>query len=292
MKRTKRIAEKGTRTWFLWAFLLCMVFAGSLKANAATLGSEQYVQGTDLTLYGDLTGDGKSDTIQVHVIRQYAYYYKSFQVYVNGKLAVTKNISGSSSVSARYLSCSKTKNYLQIEVGADGGYMYLNKIYAYSGGKLLEAVDLGRADNMAATVTKVSKSGVTVKFSVQPMETGRIEWNFGYKPSGKKLKLKSNTAKVTSSLGGWAMNDGYDKYFRQNKFLTAKGRTFYTSSTLKKKAFTTKTGDVLTLQKVKIVGKKMYLSFKKNGKIGWQRIKSVYSANGYWFYGVNSRLAG
>ena len=74
--------------------------------------------------------------------------------------------------------------------------------------------------------------------------------------------------------------------------MTANGRTFYTSSNLKKKAYTTKKGDVLTLQKVKIVGKKMYLSFKKNGKTGWQRIKSIYSGSNYWFYGVNNRLAG
>lgn len=291
-EKTKGMVKKVTGIWYLWVFLLCMVFAGGVNAEAAALGSEQYLKGTDLTMYYDLTGDGKNDTIVVHTTMENTYYYKNFQVSVNGKVVLTRKISGCTGVSARYMSCSKKKNYLQIQAYMDGGYMYLNKIYSWTGSKLAEAADLGRADNMAATVTRVSKSGITVKFSVQPVETGRIEWKFMYKPSGKRLKLKSNSAKATSVLGEWPMDDGYGKYFKQNKFVTASGRTFYTSTNLKKKAFATKTGDILTLQKVKIIGKKMYLGFKKNGRIGWRRIKSVYSSTGYWFYGVNNRLAG
>lgn len=88
----------------------------------------------------------------------------------------------------------------------------------------METADLGYADNMAATVTKVSKGGITVKFSVQPVETGRIEWKFVYKPSVKKLKLRSNSARVTSVPGQWPMDDGYGKYFKQNKFICLKLR--------------------------------------------------------------------
>lgn len=287
-QEAKRIIGK----WCFWMALFCLILAGGRKVSAAALGNKQYLSGNDTTVYYDMNGDGRSDTITIHTIKENSYYYKRFKVYVNGKLALTKNIKGCGGMSIRYLSCSAKKNYLQIEAYADGGYMFLNKIYSYFGGRLVEAADLGRADNMEAEVTKVSKSGVTVKFSVQPVETGRIEWSFVYKPNGKKLKLKNNTVKVTSVLGQYQIKDPYQKYFKKNKFVTANGRTFYTSSGMKKKAFKTKRGDVLTLQKVKIVGKKMYLSFKKNGKTGWRRIKSVYSANNYWFYGVNSRLAG
>lgn len=276
----------------LCLMVVCFLVPGRLEGKAATLTASQYIQGTGTVLYQDITGDGKPDTIRIRLTKQGQYYYKNLYVYVNDALVLTEKIDGCSGANVRFLSCSKKKNYLQIVVTADGGYMYLNKIYSWSGKKLVAAADLGQEDNMSATVTKVTSSSITVKFSVQPWETGRVEWSFVYQPKGKKLKLKSKTAKVTSVLGQWPMNDGYQKYFKQNKFVTANGRTFYTTTSLKKKAFTTKQGDVLKLQKVKMVGDKMYLCFKKGKKLGWQKVNGQYNGNDYWFYGVVNRLAG
>jgi hypothetical protein len=238
-----------------------------------------------------MDGDGQSEAVTIHLKALDQYYYDSFQVSIDGKQVLSKSIRGCYGLSVRYLSCSSSKNYLQFVSYADGGYMYLNRIYCYSSGKLVKAADFGTIDNASVTVTKVTKSGVTVKFSVQPWQTGRVQWSFVYQPSGSTLKVKNNTVKIKSTLGNWKVNDGYTGYFKKNQFVAAKKTTFYTSTSLKKAAFTTKAGDVLTLQKVKVVGKKMYLSFKKNGKTGWIRIKEKYSSNAL-FYGVTRRLAG
>lgn len=288
-----REERKGIRLGILFFCLMTagLLLRGNLQVKASVLTDVQWMQGSSITLYQDITGDGVKDSIQVKATKSNEYYYKNVSVYINGALALTEKIDGCSGVSARFLSCSAKKNYLQVEATADGGYMYLNRIYAYSGKKLVRAADFGQEDNMSATVTKVTAKSVVVKFSVQPWETGRVEWNFVYQPKSKKLKLKNNTVKVVSVLGQWDMNDGYQKYFKQNKFVTQNGRAFYTSTNMKKKAFTTKQGDVLKLQKVKMIGRKMYLRFKKGKKTGWQKVNGTYSSN-YWFYGVVNRLAG
>lgn len=68
-------------------------------------------------------------------------------------------------------------------------------------------------------------------------------------------------------------------------------RTYYKSAGGKQKAFRTKKGDVVKMQKVKIIGKKMYLSFKKGKKTGWTEVHG-YTPGGEWFRGVSKRLAG
>lgn len=268
-----------------------LIFCG-IRTQAASLGEENRLTPGEKVISHDITNDGKKDTIRVRVTGLDSYYCNKAYVYVNGKQALVLNIKGCNGIQFRHISCSKKKNYLQIEASADGGYMTMNKIYKYSKGRLAAAADLGRADNMSATVTKASSSYIEVRFSVQPYETGRIEWNFKYKPAGNKLKLKSNTATAVSTLGnsGWP-SDGYQKYFKRNQFVTSAGRQYYTSSSLKKKAFRTKKGDIVTLKKVKISKKKMYLCFKKGKKTGWVLIKGDYTRN-EWYRGVTQRLAG
>ena len=288
----KKALTRTISAWCLGMFLICLTMLGRQEVQAATLGNTVYLKSSNTTLYYDMNGNGKKDAIRISCVKQSEYYYKSIQVYINGKSALKKSISGCTFLSVRYLSCSSKKNYLQILALKDGGYMYMNKIYIYSGGKLIEAVDLGQADNKSTTVTKVTSESISVKFSVQPYETGRIEWNFVYKPSGSKLKLKSSTAAAQSTLGTWPVYDGYQKYFKNNQFVTARKRTYYTSYALKNKAFTANSGDVLTLRQVKVVNRKLYLKFTLNGKNGWIRVTGKSDYNGEWFRGVSRRLAG
>ncbi len=284
--------RKFTKNLFLFGLLaICPLLFGKIDGQAATLTSPQLVQDTT-TLYQDITGDGKKDSIRIDADKKGPYFYDTLTVYVNGKLALSEDLDYCSGVSARFLSCSKRNNYLQLIVSADGGYMYLNKLYSYSGGKLVTALNLGQEDNASATVTKVTRKSVTVKFSIQPWETGRVEWKYVYQPKGKKLKIKNKTAKVTSVIGSFAFSDGYSSYFKQNKFVAKRELTFYTSTSMKKKAFTVKPGDVIKLQRVKGMGSHMYLSFKKGKKTGWQKVNGKFVYQGDWFYGVSNRLAG
>ena len=288
----KKLSKQIFTAWCLGLFFICMTLTAKTEVQASTLGDSIYLNKNNTTLYYDMNGNGKKDAVRISCTKLNDYYYKSFQVYINGKSALKKSIVGCSGLNIRYMSSSPQKNYLQIVASQDGGYMYTNKIYIYSGGKLIEAADLGKVDNMLATVTKVTSNSITVKFSVQPYETGRIEWNFVYQPNGNKLKLKSNTASAISTLGSWMVNDGYQKYFKKNQFVTARKRTYYTPYNLKTKAFTTKAGDILTLRRVKVINKKLYINFVINGKNGWTRVTGKPDSGGEWFRGVSKRLAG
>lgn len=284
--------RKFTKYLFLFCLLaICPLLFGTIDGQAATLTNPQSIQHTT-TLYQDITGDGQMDSIRIYADKKGIYFYDTLTVYVNGKLALRENLDYCSGVSTRFLSCSKKNNYLQLIASADGGYMYLNKLYSYSDGKLVTALNLGQEDNASATVTKVTRKSVTVKFSTQPWETGRVEWKYVYQPKGKKLKIKNKTAKVTSVIGSFTFSDGYSSYFKQNKFVAKKEIIFYTSTSMKKKAFTVKPGDVIKLQRVKGMGDHMYLSFKKGKKTGWQKVNGKYVYQGDWFYGVSNRLAG
>lgn len=279
------------RTLPLYLALFCLFFIGRSTVKAASLDNKIYLRGNYATLYRDVDGNGDIEKVQLKAAQSNAYFYKNLRVYVDGKLALKKNIKGASGISLRYMSCSAKKNYLQLMVTMDGGYMYLNKIYSFSKGKLIEAADLGQADNMMADVTAVSSNNISVKFSVQPYDTGRVEWTFDYRPKGKKLKLISNTTSVKSVLGDYFYGDRDSKNFKKNKFTTMRTRTYYKSAGGKQKAFRTKKGDIVKMQKVKIIGKKMYLSFKKGKKTGWTEVHG-YTPGGEWFRGVSKRLAG
>lgn len=291
MKENLNMRRSLLRTLPLYLALFCLLFIGRSTVKAASLDNKIYLRGNYATLLRDVDGNGDIEKIQIKASQLNAYFYKNIRVYVDGKLALKKNIKGASGISLRYMSCSAKKNYLQLMVTMDGGYMYLNKIYTFSKGKLIEAADLGHADNMTADVTSISGDKLTVAFSVQPYDTGRIEWSFDYHPTGKKLKLVSNTASAKSVLGGYFYGDRDSKNFKKNKFTTVRARTYYKSAGGKQKAFRTKKGDVLKMQKVKIIGQKMYLSFKKGKKTGWTEVHD-YVPGGEWFRGVSKRLAG
>lgn len=272
-------------------FLVGMLLVGNTKVQAAALGQEVYIKSSSTTLYYDMDGNGTKDMVRI-LCGKKGYSYENIRIYINGKIALNKNLSNCSHVYVQYLSCTSKKNYLQVSAFQAGDELYMGKIYSYSGGKLVEAADLKYGWNITTRVTKVTSGAITIQCFVQVMETGRITWDFVYKPNGNKLKLKSNTASAKSMLGSMSYNDGYQKYFQNNRFVTARKRTYYTSYNLKNKAFTTKVGDVLTLSKVKIVNKKVYLNFTAKGKSGWIKATGNYDPAGEWFRGVSRRLAG
>lgn len=280
-----------TRTLPLWLLLFCLLLTGKTTVKAATLDNKVYLRGNYATLYRDVDGDGDTEKVQLKAASLNNYFYKNFRIYIDGKLALKKNIKGVSGLSFRYMSCSPKKNYLQIIATMDGGFMYINKLYAFSNGKLVEAADLGSADNMMAEVIGISSKGLSVRFSVQPYDTGRVEWTFEYRIKGRKLKRTSNTAPVKSALGDFYYGDRDTKNFKKNKFTTVRGRTYYKAAGQSQRAFRTKKGDVVKMQNVKIIGKKMYISFKKGKKTGWTEVKG-YTPGGEWYRGVGKRLAG
>lgn len=283
----------------IWKHLLliALFFAifqfGSQQAAAASLGVIQHPRAGTTTWKRDITGDGKIDTIKMKLTGS-GGYYKNFTIYINGKKALTENIKGCSDVIIRFFSCKKSANFLYVSTSKDGGYLYFSRIYAYSKGKLLKAADLlQEVDNAGDHIQKVTSNSINVRYSVQPLETGFISWNYTFQRVGKKFKLKSTAAKVTSNLANRSLyRDNYQKYFDKNQFVVQRQKAFYTGTNLNKVAFTAKKGDVLTLSKLKAVNKKLYLGFKKKGKLGWIKVGRPYSPSSHLFYGVSKRMVG
>ncbi|HCT93165.1 MAG TPA: hypothetical protein DF613_17535 [Lachnospiraceae bacterium] len=155
--------------------------------------------------------------------------------------------------------------------------------------------------DFAGDVVKATGKSIQVVNSLQPMETGWINWKYTYTYKNGKFKLKSSTAAAKSSLGNHAYDeDGYRALFKKNKYVVANTRSFYTGTDLKKVAFTAERNDKLTLKKIKISGDKVYLQFQKGKKTGWQQVDNsgVYDFRSSdpgstgWFYGVYKRLVG
>lgn len=278
-------------TLALMAMVLGLAFGG--KAEAASLGTEYYVSGNEHRSWAQVNGGGNMELLHVK-LKPYEgsdYFYSGFTVDINGKKVLTKTTGkyGFEGLSYRWITCDKKKQYMQITLTSSGGFLNQSVIYRYANGKLTPAKTLiSRVDNAEVSVVKATKSGIIVKYSVQPGETGRIEWKYTFRIAGKKLKLKSSTAKVVSYFkkNSAYVNSPYRRYFAKNQFVTKKGKTYYTKPGGKKKQFRTKSWDLVTLSKVKIIKKKMYLGFKKGGKLGWIRIRGNYPSNGEWFHDI------
>lgn len=277
--------RKNTRILFAFALTaFCLMFC-NIRAQAASLSKKTTLfDQTEKKLSYDMTGDGKRDNIRICATKWSSGFYKKFMIDVNGKKALTLNFKDGpcSLLYLQYISCSRKNNYLLIEAYPDASFVTLRKIYKYSGGRLKEAVDLLGSNTFSVVdIKKVTSSSIKIRIVCTLSEIGVLEWNFTYKPSGNKLKLKNSTAAV-KSLGD-PFDDGssakYFKYFKKNQFITRTGRRYYTSSSLKKKAFSTKSGEILTLKKIKVSGKKMYLCFKKGKKTGWIYVKKEYYSN-------------
>lgn len=280
------------------AVLTLAVLFGGVPVKAAS-GVENMCENTskNTKFYADLTGDNKKDTIRLKMtVDKECYFVQKLRIYVNGTKALTLRDKDSYyNVSATYIHMSKTKNFLQVTGRGDNDYCALNRIYRYDTKtkKMICVLDLS-SDYLVSDgeLVKATNKKIVLRHSYQPSESGQIRWNYTYVYKNKKFKRVSDTATVKSTLGKFVQKDGYEKYFAKNQFVAADSLRFYTSTKMKKTAFSAKKGDVLTLKKIKIHGKRMYLQFQKGKKTGWMEVNKSGSWNKTYFYGVRNRLAG
>lgn len=285
--------------------MFCMILSltvCSVQAKAGKVTRISTYLNNNKTLHRDITGDGKADAIRFKFTKDEYGSILKMQIYVNGKKAAayTYDAYYSYGMTVNYVYLSKSRVFLQIYGNGDNDYIVNNALYSYKSGKLKKVLDLSKYRMQAGDVVSASKSQIKVAYTGQPMETGRLYCELGYTYKSGRFKLKSNTTSVHSTLGSSWDHDEYEMYFINNQFVVANKRTFYTSSSMKKKAFTAYRGDVLTLKKIKVTSNKVYLQFKKGNKTGWQRVfrNNVYDfawdnwQDSGWFYGVANRLAG
>ena len=277
-----------------------------LPSEAASVKRVMYYGSGSNTISCDITGDGKNDKIKINANTDSdGWYIQSIKVSVNGKsaLTITKNAGAYYGVDVNYIKMSGSKKFLQIIGYGDSGWRAVNEVYQYDSKsrKLKNVLSLTTGLNSAGSVVKATSKSIQVAHSYQLPETGRVNWKYTYTWKNGKFRLKSSTAPVKSSLNTYDNGDGYVKYFKKSRFKAMKSLTLYTSTSQKKKAFTTKKGKVLTLKKIKVSGKKIYMQFQYGSKTGWKKVDNDYTkvynygasgVSGGWFYGVQCRLAG
>lgn len=289
---------------FVALFFISVLFVCVIPAQAAGGVSYKWIS-RSATIYKDMTGDNKKDAIKIKFLNADTNgAYSALQIDVNGKNALKVKTNRFYGARIRWFYMSQSKKFLQIVCTSDNDYIVFNRIYGYNTktGKLVQALDLNliaESGRYGADVTNVSSSAIQISYGLQPAETGWITWKFVYTCRNGKFVLKSNTASVKSTLAGIDHGDIYTEYFRKNQYVVANPLKFYTTISQNKTAFTAKRGDVLTLQKVKMVGKNVYLQFKKGNVSGWRKVggypykaSAGDMASSGWFYGVLNRLAG
>lgn len=258
------------------------------------------------TFYADMTGNGKSDKVQVILSKNLYDSLKTVKINISGKTALSLDVENGYcyGVSVYYIKMSSSKIFLQVMAHSDNDYLTLNKIYRYdkSRKKLTSVLNLASSGRHTAySVSKIKGNTIQVSNRVQPQETGWIHWTDTYKYSNGRFVKTSKKAAVKSSLGTSTYpGDGLETYFAKNKYKTAKRLTFYTSTSQKKVAFTVPKGKFVTLKNIYVNGNNYYLQFSYGGKTGWRKMfnqnvydysSSDWSKSG-WFLGVANRLAG
>lgn len=288
--------------------LMLVMWAIPVQAGHVTVLSSYLTKSR--TFYQDITRDGQVDAIRLQLTTDsYGESVEKIKIYVNGKNAGTINYEKYSNcgIKVNYIYMSKNREFLQISEASGNDYVGTNALYSYqaSTGKMKKVITFPKGSMNFREVVSASSSQIKVFVTGQPMETGWIRGEMTYVYKNGKFQLKSKTVSVKSAFCGSGVTgpDQYGVYLNKNQFVVANKRTFYTSSSMKTKAFTAKRGDVLTLKKMKISGKKVYLQFQKGSKTGWQRVfrNNVYDyscsdwddvAKTGWFYGIHQRLAG
>lgn len=283
------------------SFIMVLVLPFSVRA--AGVSKVGVYQRNNYTFKKDVTGNGKTDTVFVKLIKdQYGNFLKNVVFYVNGKKALTLKGSDSYGVSVNYFKVSGVGPMLQIYLIADSEARTINSIYRYDKGtkKFVRVMNIAANYQTAyGDVVSTGRKKMTIEYHLQPSEIGRISWRYTYNWKGGKWKRSSDTTSVKSMLT-YNNGDGYTKYFKKNQFVVANTQKFYKTTAMNKVSFTAKRGAVVTLKKIKVSGKNMYVQFAKGGKTGWKKLYAgnVYNyrasniANSGWFYGVYKRLAG
>lgn len=276
------------------AFALFMCFSASSVTKAAVKTVPAQKGYKSYAAKVDLNGDGKADAFKMTTKKDKNGYVSKITMTLNKKTVYSKSYKDSSFYNCyvTYASMSKSREFIQIVGRGDNDCVTFNQIYAYNKkSKKMNCINSFNSDGCYQTeIVAADKNYVTIGNSDQPSEVGWISWQIPYKYSNGKLVATTTSTTTVKSLIANNRKDKYTKYFAKNQFVTAKKLTFYNGS---KVAYTVPKGKVVTLTKLSLSNKIIYLQFKYGKKTGWAHVNGAkYDFTKPWFEGVNARLAG
>ncbi len=252
-----------TLTIILTAGIIFFFPGGADEVRASTKVLYQSGDGTSGTKKVDLTGDGKKETIKFHISKSDDEIDR-FVIKINGKKVFTAK-DARYDVAVDYVKLSSKVQFLWIRNYGDNDDSDFEALYQYqkSGRKLKKILDFDSVNwkegvcHIYTNEVKTTKSTVTVSYWGQMNATGYIGWDCVYNYKDGKLTLKSSASAVKKAI-------------QKNKVFTAnQPLTFYKSTKMKSPAFSVKSGEKVTLKKIKVYKGAYYLQFQKGKKKGW-----------------------
>jgi hypothetical protein len=218
----------------------------------------------------DVTGDGKKDVIKFMRKDRIAYVewaYNRFQVYVNGKCALTvKRFYFGEEIQMVTLKNGKKYIYLRLLEEDDDGS---GDLYVYKNGKFVREVNLLKnlpnGIHPTVEIKKVSGNKIVFRNTNCTDVLGGIRYECTYQYRSGKLRLTSKTYKLQGY--GWG-TDGIDTTTKM--FPLTRSVKLYSKKTLQGKTFTLKQGTKVKVTKIYISGKTVSYYLKtEDGKSGW-----------------------
>ena len=228
----------------------------------------------------DITGDGNADSVIIRTTPdQEGWYINRFTIYLNGKRTTEISLRDHDcyDLTVKYAKMRTQHTFIQIIGRGENDYVTYNEIFTYNKkpNQFRVVKSFNNRSSYAEEIVTSNKRGITVKYRVQPMETGWINWTLPFKYSKQKFIRTASSTKTVRSELGQNRKDKYSRYFAKNKFITAKK------------------GKAVTLKKLIYSKKKIYLQFKYGKKYGYLLVnRANYNFEKPLFQNVNSRLSG
>lgn len=259
--------------------LLCMLFACTIQANAA---SRMKMLKIGRTYSVSLTGT-KKQKLKLSYSKR-GNYNQALNIYINGKLCRRLDMD-SYSWSAALCTVSKNRTLLYIRDTTNNDYNDCMKIFEYKSGRLTELADLCKLTRNATyksnkmplsswargDLLKVGANSLTVRWCESTSFSGNIYVDVPYKISGKTIKRSASAFAVKQYNGK-----------RPGAWTVSKNFNAYTTAGGKKLSFRAKRGQKATLLTMTRKSGRVYFQVKNSkGKKGWVKVPTTW--NGAYF---------
>ncbi len=237
---------------FVQLFLICVMALGfCISSRAAEPGVTKLYRNRTYSNY-DLDGNGKNEKI----------VYKRSAVYVNGKKIYSLK---GYETDCRIITLKNGKQFLYVFAGEDGSPKSTYKILRYRKGKATVVADLsGLMKNYhnSSAIMWAWNTGVWVSDNTVRVFISEMNWTVGSKVFVIEYSYKNGTLKRKSNSGSVIDRYGY--------LYAAKSFSTYKSAGSKKKAFTVKKGEKISVTGYTLKSNVLYLKLRNTqGKSGW-----------------------
>lgn len=267
-------------------FSICMY---AKPAEAAKTVKPVTLQNEKTISKYDVTGDGKKDKVKIKCTKPDKYlqgYGTEWKVIVNGRsvCCIRENsVYVCCRLKVQLYRVNKKRVYLLITKQLpNNGDISECALFQMKKGKLTKVCDFYDSIvksisnyHYGVRISKLTSTSMTVECSDELYATSWIHWRMNYIYKNGKWKKTGNVYKVvydsdhewTDHSSGWTAN---------------RKLNVYTTTSLKKKAFTVKSGDVVKIKKLCIKNGNTYIQItNKKGETGWIKNPKNY-CNGYF----------